>query len=433
MMINEITISNYKSAIKTSVPLTPFTVLIGENGAGKSNILEALVLAAAAGSDKLDTEYLSARGVRLCNTLLTKSAFSAQTKDKPITIDIETHYVSEDGASLQNYHFVLQHDDRAAKQWTLDPRTRTPIPTSGADLEGYWKKYFSSTRSSANKEALDELNRFIDMLKRGAELAKEAERSLPEKGSKPTKKASVTMEIKTPLVQAILGKVLGRFTFERFTVYSPLYEVLRNHLALTPTSPLGPRGEGLLATLLVMKEDEPDRFQQVTSSLELFGWFQSIDLPSKDDPLAASMPKFTVTDKYIKRRGIRLDDGSVNEGFLFVLFYLTLVCSSKTPSVFAIENIETALNPRLCEVLVKRLVQLSKRFGKQVILTTHNPAVLDALNLDDKLQSLVIVRRTLEGHTIADRYRKPATGAKLPVKLSEAFLRGHIGALPKGI
>ncbi len=46
-MIAEIQIQNYKSIDKLRLELGRVNVFIGENGAGKSNILEAIALAAA--------------------------------------------------------------------------------------------------------------------------------------------------------------------------------------------------------------------------------------------------------------------------------------------------------------------------------------------------------------------------------------------------
>lgn len=71
--------------------------------------------------------------------------------------------------------------------------------------------------------------------------------------------------------------------------------------------------------------------------------------------------------------------------------------------------------------------------NKQVLLTTHNPAVLDGLDLDDDDQRLIIVSRDFDGQTEVRRVKKPkhVEGAPL-LRLSEAFMRGSLGGLPKG-
>ncbi len=118
---------------------------------------------------------------------------------------------------------------------------------------------------------------------------------------------------------------------------------------------------------------------------------------------------------------------------MFLIFYFALFISDDTPNFFAIDNIDASLNPKLCSQLVKQLVKLAKKYNKQAIFTTHNPAVLDGLNLDDDEQRLLVIYRNKLGHTKAKRILKPEPleGQK-PVRLSEAFMRGYIGGLPKG-
>ncbi len=44
MQITKVTIDNFKTVRETNLTLRPFTVLVGKNNTGKSNILEALRL-----------------------------------------------------------------------------------------------------------------------------------------------------------------------------------------------------------------------------------------------------------------------------------------------------------------------------------------------------------------------------------------------------
>ena len=83
--------------------------------------------------------------------------------------------------------------------------------------------------------------------------------------------------------------------------------------------------------------------------------------------------------------------------------------------------------------MIQQLVLLSKKNDKQVLLTTHNPAVLDGLNLDDDEQRLFVVSRNELGQTKVKRVKKPRSIEGVPpTRLSEAFLRGALGGLPKG-
>jgi len=82
-MIGEVFISNYKSILDQRILLSRVNVFVGRTGSGKTNILEALGMAAAAHDDALDRERLLKRGVRAIEPSLT---FHSSAKSKEIEI-----------------------------------------------------------------------------------------------------------------------------------------------------------------------------------------------------------------------------------------------------------------------------------------------------------------------------------------------------------
>ena len=134
-------------------------------------------------------------------------------------------------------------------------------------------------------------------------------------------------------------------------------------------------------------------------------------------------------DSYLAETINTFDQRSTNEGFLYLLFYLTLVISDETPKFFAIENIDTAFNPKLCREVMKMLIALAQKHDKQIIATTHNPAILDGLDLSDNEQKLMVVQRSVDGYTkVRTLNNKDIVKNELP--LSQLWLRGFIGGLP---
>jgi predicted ATPase len=188
-------------------------------------------------------------------------------------------------------------------------------------------------------------------------------------------------------------------------------------------------GEGLFAHLKALDTDRNrSRLVKIKESLTLIEWFETFDIP---DNLSPGERSIRIRDRYLPENAL-FDQRSANEGFLFLLFYVTLFTSPDTPAFFAIDNIDTSLNPKMCIALVQQLVALAKENDKQVILTTHNPAVLDGLDLNDEEQRLLVVERNKAGHTRVRRVEAPKlTNGQTPVSLSEAFTRGYIGGLPK--
>ncbi len=118
--------------------------------------------------------------------------------------------------------------------------------------------------------------------------------------------------------------------------------------------------------------------------------------------------------------------------FFFILFYLALFLAPNTPPFFAIDNIDASINPKMCRALMQRLVSLARKYDKQVIVTTHNAAVLDGIDLGDDDQRLFVADRTSDGPTRIRRVTPPQPiDGKEPLRLSYAFMEGLLGGLPK--
>jgi len=113
-MLQEIHIENYKSIQKLKLGLGRVTVLIGENGSGKSNILEAIALASAAANDKLDNEFLFSRGIRVTNPEYMRSAFDKEQ----ITQGIKIHFYGEN--SNFKFGYVLQNNNKPYSSWLIE-------------------------------------------------------------------------------------------------------------------------------------------------------------------------------------------------------------------------------------------------------------------------------------------------------------------------
>src|SRR5262245_24896544 len=88
-MIEHVFVKNYKSLQDFALDLGRVTVLIGVHGSGKSNILESIAFAAAASQNKLDSEFLTSRGIRVTETQFMRSAFSSSTEQTVIEIGLK--------------------------------------------------------------------------------------------------------------------------------------------------------------------------------------------------------------------------------------------------------------------------------------------------------------------------------------------------------
>ena len=214
-----------------------------------------------------------------------------------------------------------------------------------------------------------------------------------------------------------------------FLIYAPENLALRNFKSEAQIEPLGIHGEGLFYLLTILSKDKnKHKLEEIKQYLKLFDWFEDFQLTSQ----SFGQQNLAIQDRFIDTDLFEIDQRSANEGFLYLLFYLTLFISGYTPPFFAIDNIDNALNPKLCAELTKVLVELAKKHEKQVLLTTHNPAILDGLDLNDDDNRLFVVYRNLDGHTkVRQVEKKGVQQNRASVKLSEAFMRGYLGGLNK--
>lgn len=116
-MIQEITIKNFKSIDQLKLKLGRVTVLIGENGCGKTNILEAIALSSAAASDKLDHEFLASRGIRITEPQFMRSAFNSDDLNQDsddLNQEIETSFQFKNDKIIT---YNLQHDGKPYSGW----------------------------------------------------------------------------------------------------------------------------------------------------------------------------------------------------------------------------------------------------------------------------------------------------------------------------
>ena len=392
-MISSISIKNYKSIKELDMELGRVTVLIGENGCGKSNILEAIALCSAAAADKLDHEFLSSRGIRVPDdSRFMRSAFDVQDVTNNITIAAAGNQEVEEASivsELKEYRCVLRNKENSPYSSCSNIALRKADSTD-AKLMSLMKTF----------DASDFVN-------------------------EPSKVNEIFSEM-----NAIFRVRLGIPSLLEFLVYSPENTSLRTFETEQQIQPLGIKGEGLFKLLTVLSSEEnKDRLAEIKQELMLLDWFDDFNLAAG---VLTGERNINIRDKYLDESLSYFTQKSANEGFLFLLFYFTLFVSRETPSFFAIDNIDASLNPKLCSRLLKELALLAKTHDKQAIVTTHNPAILDGLNLNDDEQRLFVVSRNKLGHTRVKRVFKPELSeGQTPVPLSEAFLRGYLGGLPR--
>lgn len=390
-MISNITIKNFKSVVNVNLPLGRFNLLIGANGCGKSNILEGIAMSAAASSNKLDYEYFANRGMRVVEPQMMTPAFEeVDKKEIQISVFNDKH---------QKAQFLIHYNDGLK-------------PPKWEDDSFSISQYFSIVRNNLPKEKED--------VKKLQKLLYQIEGLEKERGGE------VLLNIRLQKKSNEVTIIPNIEETNTFLIYSLEESKLRQADDSNRTYPLGRHGEGLFAYLkeVAQRPDSTDFFNEIKENLRILDWFDDMEVPSGQLSMEFNLK---LKDSYLADTLNSFDQRSTNEGFLYLLFYLTLIISDETPRFFAIENIDTAFNPKLCREVTRRLIELARKHNKQIIVTTHNPAVLDGINLYEDDVRLLVVRRTIDGYTKTNRV---TLKGEMTMPLSEAWQKGFIGGLP---
>lgn len=393
-MISNLSIKNFKSIVDVGLPLGRFNLLIGANGCGKSNILEGIALGAAAGLNKLDYEYFANRGIRVVDSKMMMPAFEDIKNEEEIEITILN------SKHQKTQYFIHYNEELKPPKWEDDSMNLS--------------QFFSITKANLPKEEKD-----ISNLQK---LINQIDNLQKERGDE------ILLSVRLRKKGNEINIIPDNDDLNKFLIYSLEETKLRKADDSNRTYPLGRHGEGLFAYLkeLAQRPNAMNIFNEIKDNLKVLDWFDDMQVPSGQ---LSSEFNLKLKDSYLAEALNVFDQRSTNEGFLYLLFYFTLVISDETPRFFAIENIDTAFNPKLCREVIKRLVALAKKHDKQIIATTHNPAILDGLDLRDDEQKLMVVQRSTDGYTKVRTLKKEEV-VNSDLSLSQLWLRGFIGGLP---
>ena len=390
MRLRNVHIKGFKSIVDQTIELGRVNCLIGANGAGKSNILEALGVLSAAASGRVDDEAIIRRGVRAGLPRLFKTSFSGMR--------IGPHILLE-----------AQGEPEAVYRVSLLNPLEKPEPAWS------FKSEFLSSRDT-------------EIVTRGPRGKKE--RNLDETAGLAALRL-VDLEPNDPA--SLMLRAL-----QSYVIYTPNTPALRATVPDPQTrAPVGLVGGGLAAGFATLKRNVTE--ERLDEILELIDWVSDVSvtesasaLLSPAVPRAKELLKFT--DRFMASSRDTLTAYDASEGALYVLFAAILCLSPSSPSLFAIDNIDSALNPRLVKRLVESLAGWLDHANpdRQLLFTAHNPTVLDGLDLDDPEVRLFAIERNSEGHTTVRRITLTPELQKLNAEypLSRLWAMGHLGAVP---
>lgn len=393
MNLKKISFGNFKSLYNTSFEPGKVNVFIGANGAGKSTILEAIGLLSAAMTDRVNDNSLQRKGIRLSAASMYKSRFKSIDRTK-LTVTLSLEWEEKQNSDRFQYDVHLTTPkDKDTDYWKYHS-------------EAFWlngQKKWGRSNASQNQS-----NNHIGFFLIEDDPELEYGRSVVKH-------------------------------FENYGIFQPNTLTLRGTVAdPNQMTPIGLNG-GRLAEALedIMYEKDGDAFLgslYMDDVFELIDWASdiSINVPTKtrvnsNVPMTRQIIEFT--DCFL-RDTAKFTGYDASEGALYVLFMLCLAMHPKAPSIFAVDSFDHALNPRLAKKLIQVFCEQVLKNDKHVFLTTHNPLVLDGLDISNDDIRLFAVDRDKNGYAQIKRIKVSQELINEGQPLSRLWINGRLGGVP---
>lgn len=406
-MLTTFTLGNFKSYQQASLPLGPLTVLIGANASGKSNAIEGLRLLSwlAQGQKLSNIQYSVNDSERVLRGRVIDLGYRGEdrfslgyatnkTQWNQLTITIavrqdELHIIKERITSLSS-SVPLYDLDQASEGLSTDVRV-----AYNNFARGGTKPHITCSDQLAVFTQLESAARF-------------------EAGHK---KAQEVIPEVTGFYQHLLSNIL---------FLDPVPVKMREYSFTSDKRLLGD-GTNLSSVLYRLWGKDMDAGKEPVASHRkaILNFIQSlpeqniIELDFLTGPRAEVMVRLTETFGGEHRW---YDASLLSDGTLRVLAIVAAMLSAVEGSLVVIEEIDNGVHPSRAHHLLSNIRAIAEQRSLRVLLSTHNPALLDALP-DPAIPDVVFC------------YRDPTSGASRLVRMydipdyPELLAQGTLGHL----
>lgn len=403
-MIDQISINNFKSYDSATLKLAPLTLLIGANASGKSNAIEAIrFLSSLANGRRLDDILQSVQqtdiNIRGTSTDLTYD----QSHSNIITLGCTLTNSGEWREFSIGIQVSANDDIRVIKEDVKSETEKVPL---------YWIKEFAVGYSHEVQVAYN---------------------NFAPGGMKPTipctdrqaifTQLDIPSRFKSPKSRKVIPDVAIKLqeAFRQILFLDPIPRHMTKYSFINDKELKGD-GENISSVLyeLIQQEKKSEVLEFIRA------------LPEQDivDILFIETPRNEVMLQVVESFGgqkVKRDAPLLSDGTLRVLAVTAALLSAAEGSLLIIEEIDNGIHPSRAAMLLDNIQAVAKKRNLRVLLTSHNPALLDTLP-DSAIPNVVAC------------YRDPEIGDSRLIRLEdlgeypELIARGSLGQLmTKGI
>lgn len=357
-MIKELTLINWKSFEKSTLYIDPLTIIIGTNSSGKSNLLDALLFLnrVSAGIGILqaiigDVNIPALRGGMEWVCRKPEKQFTLQVliggidKNQDYRYEITIQVNNTKAEVLSEGLTLLSYGPRSQNSKEKNLFTTKQEETNSPSIPAY---IYNGTQGRGKRFDLDRTQVAL------YQIESLSQRKEVQEGVKYTLKKLQSIFVFDPIPNHMRN-------------YSPLSERLLSD---------GSNIAGVLAGL------EDERRHDVENTLTTY----LREVPERDIKRVWTehVGKFRsdamiyCEEGWENQAGHEIDARGMSDGTLRYLSIVTALLTRDEGSLLVIEEVDNGLHPSRARILIDMLKTLGKKRNIDVVITTHNPALLDA-------------------------------------------------------
>ncbi|PHM09399.1 AAA family ATPase [Nostoc sp. 'Peltigera malacea cyanobiont' DB3992] len=356
-MLKQLILENWKSFRYAELPLDPLTVLIGTNASGKSNVVEALeFLQRIARGENIEAALA---GDKTLPSIRGGVEWAAKNGEKEFTLKILV--ADNDGKVDYLYRITLKTKP------TINSLTER-ITIFQDDHEYFPIEFGLSGDKFSARSSLLNRNDFY-----GLPLYFIESNFLSE----PSKKESYQSNyFKKNSVKIINNIILP--TIENILVLNPVPYKMRDYSRLSDK--LESDGSNIAGVLAALDGEQKAKVESTLSAYIK-------DLPEGDIKRVFAEPvgrlktdaMLYCEEEWKPGEMTLIDAKTMSDGTLHFIAIITALLTRPEGSQLVIEEIDNGLHPSRAGLLVRILREIGSKRKIDILLTTHNPALLDAL------------------------------------------------------
>ena len=340
-MITNLYLSHFKSITDQSISLEEINIIVGKNGSGKSNIVDAIAFLADVAKEDLDYAITKRHGA---------DSIRQWSRYKPYHTTLSVNIRTKEGEGFYKITFSSSRNEYRIQEEILEWSGEVAF-----DDDRYQSKLIRSAAGAISVETDYHVDSDEEDQKFGV-----SESVL----NHITKSYSSIYELFSYLVDDIRS-------FEAFTIFP---NTIRAPQTVSGAVALEPDGKNIASIIKQMVGDKRRSRDRIVRALRAV--LPQVTAISVKSTAGYNVPVFSVSEPTGEVHELNMSQ--ISDGTLRMLGILVAFHQDKAPNRIALEEPEQMIHPALLESVRDAVVNfVSRKKRGQVFITTHSPVLVD--------------------------------------------------------